>query len=59
MSFSEKAVNWLQDMVPSIVGAVIVLLAGMLLNKIVLGIMNKGLKLKQPYVDCWGCWPRG
>ncbi len=29
---------------------------------VILGVPHsayKGLKLKQPYVDCWGCWARG
>ena len=29
---------------------------------IILGVPHsayKGLKIKKPFVDCWGCWPRG
>lgn len=46
MTIGERFVAWTENALPSIIGALAVLLGGMLLSKIVLGLMNKGLKLK-------------
>ena len=43
---AEKLINQIEDMLPNILGAIIIFLLGLLLTKIVLRLMSKGLKLK-------------